>query len=495
MYLLHTPSLPGLWRPQVHYSCGHNLAEGLRLRTLAARDPYTPGGLEEFKRVFRLVRRVVKGRVATPILPWSWEEVVASYSTARMRVRYEAARCSLVDDGVCVPRDSDVSAFVKAERLPKYKVHKPRVIMARSPRYNLELAAYLKPLEHVVYPALRGFGSRFQTHTRLVGKGLGPIERANLIRRKFEATPDAVAVEVDGVSFESHFSVGVLQAEHDFYKSLVGDSRLSKLLSWQLAFRGRGAGVSYWAEGIRASGDFNTGLGNTLVMVVLMIMTSLRVGGKFDMLADGDNCVLFFSRKYLDAWREQLAVVSATVGFEMRLEKPVYALEEVVFGQSKPLLTSRGLTMVRDPYKVLSHAATSFKHYNDLKGGLRVLKSVAYCEAVLGAGVPVLQSFARFLLGKLRSVTFSKAPLDDYEHQRVMARGVRWEDTHSISIPLSVRQAFAQSWGISVEQQQVWEASFDGELPSEWVPADLEGWRDIRDPDTLPFDECGEVFR
>ncbi|WAP48698.1 putative RNA-dependent RNA polymerase [Phoma matteucciicola RNA virus 2] len=497
MFRCHTPCLPGVWRPLVHSPCHHNLAEGLRLRTMRAFDPPTDCGIKHFQRTIRLMGRVACSRLGQ-VERWPHQKVVDSYKVSRLRVRYQTACDSLRDDGLATPKDARVDAFVKAEKLIRYKVHKPRIIMGRSPRYNLELASYLKPLEHVLYPALRGYGSRFLTKTRLIGKGLNGKERASLIRTKLYSTPGLVAVEIDGVSFESHFSKAILAAEHDFYlRFFSGEERrrLQQLLSWQQEFKGMGEGLTFRASGVRASGDFNTGLGNTLVMLTLVQMVASRCPGRYDVLADGDNALLFIPEEHLDVWREQVVAVTATAGFEMTIEQPVSDLRKVVFGQSKPFYDGESWKMVRDPMKVLSHAACGYRHYHDLRGGLRVLKSVAYCEAVLSAGVPVLQEYAHSLLALTSGVTFSRAEPDDYVYASLVAKGVDWAATRKLPITARAREDFEVSFGICVEDQLRWEELLRKPiaLPSAWPPPS-EDTPDIRHVDTFPFDELGDPF-
>lgn len=428
-----------------------------------------------FASAAREIGNVLLGRVGV-LEQWSFERVVASYAEKRLRVRYETALASLRDEGLCVREDAKVKAFVKAEKLAKYKLHKPRVIMGRSPRYNLELASYLKPIEHAVYPHFRGWGKRFLTHTRLIGKGLNAKERASLIRQKMSSAPDIYCFEVDGKSFESHHTRPVLQEEHRVYRRLIPSRRLAKLLRWQESFDGAGYGVKFHVEGVRASGDFNTGLGNTVVMCSLMLAVSKAIGSQFDFLADGDNAVIFVRGRDLTRWTQELPKISLKMGFEMTLEDPVNELEKVLFGQSRPCPIDGGWTMVRDPFKVLSHAACGFKHYGEIRGGLRVLKSVAYCEAVLNSGVPVLQEYAHALLAATRHVTFAKAMPEDYQYQQVLSKGIRWETAVKRSVTATTRASFALSWGISVDEQLRIERYLARGFvpPSEWDLATLE---------------------
>lgn len=491
MYRVWTPRLPGVWTPQVHSSCAHNLVNGLLMRTMGQVEcTMTPEGKGMFVSAARLLRRVVGARTDS-VVPWTLDEVVSSYSEARMRVRYEAARESLLQDGYCSRRDAQVKAFVKGEKLARYKIHKPRVIMGRTPRYNLELASYLKPVERELYGGVRGFGSAFFTRTRLVAKGLNPRQRAELIRRKMTSEPDIVAVEIDGVSFESHFSDEVLKQEHLFYTQACRDSRLKELLSWQLDFSGKGEGVRFKVAGVRASGDFNTGMGNTIVMCVLMLAVQRVTRKRFDFLADGDNAVLFVKRSDLELWRGAVATECERMGFRMSLEKPVDFVEGVVFGQSKPLRVATGWTMVRDVMKVLSHGACGYQHYHDMVGGMKVLKSVGYCEAVLNRGVPVLQTYAHALMHATRETVFSKAMPENYEYRAILARGVKWELAARLPITSEARIGFEKSWGITVDRQLAMEAELDRsfKVPKSWSEYDLEttlpDGRDLYGSDSL----------
>lgn len=469
MYRVWTPNLGGVWTPQVHAPCAHNLVAGLMARTMSSTPGITSQGSDMFVKAATELRNVLKRRVGR-VDQWSFEQVVASYGTKRLRVRYEEARRSLLDDGLCMKEDAKVKAFVKAEKLARYKIHKPRIIMGRSPRYNLEVASYLKPIEHAVYPQLRGWGKSFLTHTRLIGKGLNAKERAALIRKKLSSTEGLVCFEIDGKSFESHFTLPVLREEHRVYTSLLPSRRLRKLLRWQEKFDGMGYGVKFHVDAVRASGDFNTGLGNTLVMCCLVLASAKAIRKQFDFLADGDNAIVFVRSCDLSLWRAELPVQFLKMGFEVSMEDPVEELAQVPFGQSKPCLVDGAWTMVRDPFKVLSHAASGFRHFKEMRGGLRVLKSIAYCEAVLGAGVPVLQEFAHAMLKATQRTTFSKVELDDFEYGRVLSKGINWGAAVKKPITADARASFALSWGVSEDEQVRMERYLAKGFhpPSEW---------------------------
>lgn len=475
MYRVHSPDLPGVWQPHVHESCVHNMVAGLTQRTMGPVVVATPEGNELLGGSFREIRKVLTHRVGD-VRQWDLSQVVESYKSKRLRVRYAKAMETILTDGPAEPDHAKVKAFVKAEKTKSSKLVKPRIIMARDPVYNLELASFLKPIEHCMYGNLRGWGKLFYTRTRLVGKGLNSQERAALIKQKFERVPDAVAFEVDGKSFESHISVAALTNEHKVYTSLLRSRRLRQLLSWQVKTRGKGCGVRYQVKGVRASGDFNTGMGNTLIMLSVMHAAFKRLRCRFDALVDGDNAVCFVSRSDLERISDTFPAVCVELGFRMEVGPVASFLEEVVFGQSKPVETANGWTMVRDPLKVLSHAACGYRHYGDPKGGIKVLKSVALCEGVLNEGVPVLQEYAQWMLKSLGKVKAAAgAQLESYEYERVLPTALASSGMKLKPISAAVRESFERAWGLSVEAQLDMERRIRGMKLSygPWLEPDL----------------------
>jgi hypothetical protein len=496
MYRCYVPRVEGTWLPHVHKPCAHNAIAGLVQRTLGVTPPVTD--LLPFRKAVREILTVVSGRVELPVLPHTHEQVAEAYRCGKLRTRYREAARSLSVEGLCTRRDARVSAFVKAEKLSG-KLSKPRIIMGRDPRYNLELAAYLKPVEAALYTGLRGWGKCF-TRTRLVAKGLDAGERAALIRRKLQARSDLVCFEIDGLAFEAHFSLPVLKEEHGAYYRLCPDPRLRELLSWQLSFTGRfRSGVRYRARGVRASGDYNTGSGNTLVMCALVVAAAEACGTRWDFLADGDNAVVFVRARDLDTWRRELPVTFLRAGFEVKIGEAVSAVEEVDFGRSRPVCVDGVWRMVRDPLRVLSGAFCGHSHYSEMRGGIRILRAVAYCEAVLGEGVPVLQEFAHAMLRKTRGVRWPRDPyLDNYEYQRVVDRHDGWSAAHRKPVSLSTRLSFAQAWGVSVEEQLRWERLFRvDQLPTGWDQTTFEECLSAVDPWERPFNwwEAGFLRR
>lgn len=307
-----------------------------------------------------------------------------------------------MEEGPLRSSDARLRSFVKAEKWEPDRLAKPRLIFPRSPRYNLVLASWLKPFEHWLWGNLKSRVVSGTGNSRVVAKGLNQAERANLILRKMRNIPNCVVFEVDGKAFEAHVDVWQLAQEHSVYESAYpGDGSLKKTLNRQLHNKGvTSCGVRFSRYGGRASGDYNTGMGNTLVMLAVVMGSMSFLGQRvWDTLVDGDNALLFLPG--CDARRVHAEFAAAALlvgGHQMVLERPVCVVEEVCFGRSHPVRLEKGWTMVRDWRRVVSHGVSSHDHLREPSQAKAFLRVVASCEAFLADGVPVLWAFANRLL-------------------------------------------------------------------------------------------------
>lgn len=447
MYRVYVPGVEGVWAPAVHSSCLHNEYAALALRTLGDTPDDPPYAVPLVDEQFRVLRNLVR---RLNVVSWSRAAVAASYKGALGR-RYAKALVDLENDGLS-DVDARLSGFLKGEKFnPMAKVSKPRLINPRSPVFNLELATYLKPLEHALWRKWKvGVGCR---RTRVSGKGLNGLQRAALIREKMDSVGDCVVFEVDGKAFESHVTDKQLAREHGVYKAAYpGDEVLVWMLEKQLKLSGRTqGGIKYTRPGGRASGDYNTGLGNTLLMGVFVIcaLQSLAPAGPWTVLADGDNCLIFLHSSLRHCVGRFGDAMSAVCAHEMTVEKPVTVLEEVCFGQSKPCFTERGLIMVRDPFKALSGAFCGYRHFHDPHFAPRLVRGIAMAELSLARGVPVLGAYfaeAEYLTRKYKSLKNVEFFLEGHLLGLPPDPGI-------VKVSLDARVSFERAWGISPEEQ------------------------------------------
>lgn len=474
--------LPGTWRPWVHAVCPHNEIAALLLRSLSPLPPMVMSGRlgNVVSKQFSVLRRLARSYDGNV---WTHLQTAMSYN-GRLRRRYLEAERSLRVDGPIGFEDYYLRPFLKAEKFnAAAKLAKPRMIFPRSPRYNLALASWLKPFEHWLWGRLTA--RKFLRGTgvgRIVAKGLNPRQRANLIVRKFRALDDAVVVEVDGKSWESHVGLAQIIQEHSVYKAAYPGSReLDYLLCKQHTLEGKlQCGAKFSREGGRASGDFNTGMGNSIIMLCIVVGVLQSLTDKFDLLVDGDNAIVFLPRqtfsRVMSVFAQHVLDVS---GHELTLEKPVDYVEGIVFGQSHPVyLGARyGWTMVRDPRKVMSNALSSHRWLKEEKFAREWARGVAACELSLALGVPVLQAWSSALQRHLGGPEGVRAhPHTDYFYQGAWFAGLA--DRREVSP--ETRVSYERAFGISPEEQLYMESVDPCQgLGKPWVrhnPGDSDLW-------------------
>ncbi len=317
------------------------------------------------------------------------QQFVSMYS-GRMRTRYEDAMISLCKGDV-TEKDALSKTFIKFEKVKTDKA--PRIIQPRDPRYNLSLGCYLKHIEKRVYKRIQRV---YNVEDPVVLKGLNVRQVAQIIQRKWDQFVEPVAIGLDATRFDMHVSQGMLQWEHDYYIKLYRhDAKLRKLLSWQLVNKGVAylddGKIKYTIEGCRLSGDMNTALGNCLIMCAMVYSWMIEKGIKFDLINNGDDCVLFIERRHLTKvsdckeWFEE-------VGFRMEIEPPVYELEQIEFCQMKPVKLVDGYCMCRNWITSLNKDSMCIKGLVG-KGLKRWVYAVGECGLKTFGAMPILSVF------------------------------------------------------------------------------------------------------
>jgi len=446
------PNVPGLWRAFTHANCVCNQIMAITNRVIGKVPVPTRDGLVRLRSMAKRVFSWIK-----PLEPWSDAMVVASFNDQRKKV-YQRAAESLVDREFN-KADGRINAFIKAELYnPKDKRNPdPRVIQARTVRYNIKLGNYLRPLEH------RILNMRSERGLRIFAKGQNAIERAAEIRSKFDAFPSTVCFSIDASRWDKHVSREVLEIEHSVYKrAFPGDPLLQRMLDYQLLNRcSTRDGVRYLANGRRMSGDLNTGLGNCVLMVLMVhaIMRLLKI--PFEIYDDGDDCLLFVPRECAALLRRSISDAFLEFGQEIKLENEAVVPEQVVFCQSKMINTMVGWKMIRNWRKVMSHGTTGIKHWNNIKLVKPMLTAVGSCELALNRGVPILQAYALALRrlgeGQRPKVLDVRAGLmirTRYE-LRVSHDSLEAVVYGARPLPISddARRMFAEVWGTPVWEQ------------------------------------------
>lgn len=324
---------------------------------------------------------------------WTRDEFVASYSGPRKESYRRAAET--LSHQPLTKRDSYLSTFVKAEKINATLKSDPppRVIQPRGQRYNVEVGRYLKPMEPLLMKAI---DKLWGEPTAIKGYTVEKVGRIFADKAKRFNRPAFVGL--DASRFDQHCSIQALQWEHDIYNRIARDPMLAELLTWQLVNRGTAfvpdGKVKYTVEGCRMSGDMNTSMGNYLIMSSLCYAYLRDVGVDGSLANCGDDCVLVVEDKDLGRLKS-LPDWFLRMGYTMKVEAPVYNLEEVEFCQMHPVHTSRGWVMVRRPDTVLTKDCCVVRGgmtHNRLQDWLGAQRAGGLA---LAGDVPILSTFYR----------------------------------------------------------------------------------------------------
>jgi hypothetical protein len=355
-----------------------------------------------------------------------------------------------------------LKAFVKCEKIDASKKDPvPRIIQPRNARYNLSLAAFIKPHEHNFYKRVDRMFDVDGLGDKTIFKGLNATTAASNFLLKASRFSKPVFVGLDASRFDQHVSATALRWEHQIYlKSFAyGHSELAKLLDWQVGNIGRSylkdGKIKYKVQGHRMSGDMNTSLGNCLLMSS-MCHSYLRThmqGGKFALANNGDDCCIIVEERDL-AKLNELEPWFLEMGFNIVREKPVFDIRQVSFCQVN-VLTSKSVNIcVRNPNVVVSkdlHSAFPFTHNNEY---LQWLSASGQCGLNSHRRVPVLESFYRAF------------PQDAITHAKIQEELDNWYrysivgGTEDGEIEDEMRHSFWLAFGITPDSQIALEEMF-----------------------------------
>lgn len=429
----------------IHNNCVQNELVALRNRVLFAVPDVDPQALRRLKPI----ARAIADWIPREQLDEDWWQ---RYSGAKRR-RYREASESLQYRPLS-RRDARIAAFVKPEKV--FEIKDPRLIQARSPRYNIKLGNYLKPIEHHLY-RLKGSRRlrRILPPGRVIAKGLNMKQRATLITEKWHRFAQPAACVLDASRFDAHVQE-ILRIEHLVYRRYWKSPELDQLLEYQIRNRGRTAGgIKYRCMYGRMSGDMNTALGNCLISVIMAAAYMKTKKIDWDFVCDGDDAIIFVDRRNLSLL-DDLEAIYAQWGFVMK-RFDVTRIEDLRFCQAFICESAVGPKMVQVPERTLSRALVGIRHWNEPKFRRKYLSLIGYCELALNAGIPVLQEFA------LMAMQWGDGFPTKWLMSGHAVKALREEATHRVQpLPITpeARVCFEQATGITVEAQRALEGAF-----------------------------------
>nr|QZZ63382.1 hypothetical protein [Leuven Tombus-like virus 3] len=370
------------YKVAVHSTCICNEALALHNRHLIERK--TNFNNKYFR---EMTKKVSKHWKFSPDKMSMWE-CVKQYNGGKRRI-YATARAEILTTGLR-KSDSYISMFVKQDKYCESQIgdKMPRAIQYRSPRYNLVLATYLRPFEKQFY-LLPGLGP---SETRVITKGLNKTQIADLFLYKAAHFVNPVYISCDYSKFDSTIRVEHLKAEHAIYDRTFKSGELRKLLHQQLYNKGFSRhGIKYTIKGTRMSGDYNTGLGNSLINRI--VLESWLCDVPHEIMLDGDDAVIIIEKT--DMYKLNMQHINK-MGFNPVIGATDDILE-VVYCQSR-LVMGKQAIMCRNPWRALSNMAVTVNRYPP-HCYRHWFSGVAEAEASINKNMPIYHSLFK-LVGK-----------------------------------------------------------------------------------------------
>lgn len=405
------------YRVGFHSTCSCNELVALNNRHLVDRT-YIKFDKKYFTTMFNRYRFGNK-----TLEPCSYKEIVNHYSGAK-RKSYLSAMKELNEEGIH-RKDTRVRMFVKMEKMMEDKVcsKAPRAIQFRSTKYNLAIGVYLHPFEQWFY-TMPGDGP---TRTRVVSKGLNPLQIALLLNDKMSVFRSPIFLSCDHSKFDSTIRKEHLKAEHSIYVRSYGSKYLARLLHYQLTNFGRTRhGHRYVVGGTRMSGDFNTGLGNSMINYI--VLRSFVGDLKHEIMLDGDDSIVIVEQEdvhHLDRLHFE------RMGFETKIDY-TDDIRYAEYCQSRYVASDPPI-MCRNPCRALSHAAVCLRKYEP-SAYYDWFCSVVDCLYWTNPGMPF------YTMMKTHTIENFKILDEDYAR--------KMQGVERIVLPVD-RQAFSDTWGIS----------------------------------------------
>lgn len=355
-----------------------------------------------------------------------------------------------------------VSMFVKPDKYPEAVIREkaPRAIQYRSPMYNLLIGRYLHVYEHALMSKLDG-----KSQTPFLAKGYNNQQRATILLEKVACFSNPQFICLDHSKFDSSISPELLKIEHLVYWKQFKSKWLRRLLRYQINNKGfTKSGIRYTVRGTRMSGDYNTGLGNSLINYLCLRSWIDQTGLPGEIFLDGDDSIVIVEKgTVLDETHFQ------RWGFTTKIGR-TSDICEVEFCQSR--LLPSGPVMARNPFRALSHLAVSVKRYAP-KTWPRIQQARGMCEALGSRGVPILYAYGKALMNGTKPLF----PSEDVE---------KWEiakTTTPMEITDEMRLEYYRAWGIEPYMQELIEESFSD--PSLLSVGILEPNSDYYDSESL----------
>jgi len=326
--------------------------------------------------------------LVVPCAPISDIDFVNMYRGPKRQV-YEKARLSLLEKPL-EPRDAEVDVFIKYEKIMKEDAV-PRAIMPRSPRFNLSVGKYLKPIEEKIFDCI----DKVYGH-KTVMKGMNVNEIGACIYEKWQQFDHPVAVSLDAHRFDAHTRAEMLRFKHSVEQLYYRCPEFQRMLEMQIVnvFRARcrEGSFSVKIDGGVMSGDIDTSLGDVIIACAMLYALMEYLGIPTVACDNGDDMIAFMERRHLKRFLSVYEQYFLDFGYHMALDGVAHKMEDIVFCQMTPVAIGGSYRMVRTMRRMLLRDSVSLQPLDNRKAMVTWLNAVGECGLALSSGIPVYQA-------------------------------------------------------------------------------------------------------
>jgi len=325
--------------------------------------------------------------------------LVFKHTKGSLQKRYRRAYNNIYNNRIAATScNANLKAFVKFEKMNLDKIDEqkpPRIIQCRSYEYLYTLKSYildyslkLKSVKPVYYNQ--------QSVETIFTKLHNQYGIARVLRENWDCFSNPVALCLDHSKFDGHFSDPLLKLEHKFWNKLYNSRSLKILLEKQINQKGfTQSGLHYKAKGYRASGEYTTSDGNSLINYSMLVAYMEYCGiNDFRISVNGDDSVIFIEHSNL----HRVKSLDYFKNFNMKTEQDRIAFDfrDISYCQTQPVrvLHQNEIVwyMIKDYKRTISRMQYAESKY--LQCSDRYLSGIALCELACSSGIPIMQSFA-----------------------------------------------------------------------------------------------------
>jgi len=318
-----------------------------------------------------------------------------------------------------------------------------RAIQYRHPVFALEQGKFTKPIEKWFYHLRDEFG------TLIVGKA-DPFTIAGELVNKSKHFADPVYLMLDASKFDSCVDIKWLQICLSIYLKLF-PKRFHRTINfiWKKTFINRGStrkGLKYRTHGTRMSGDMDTGLGNSIIMYLMLTSYLQNHRIRHSLLVNGDDSLVVIARADLQKAKD--ISIFTTFGFNMKFEV-AQTIQQAEFCQSRLIFSDYGPTMARKPARIMGRTSWTTRDYG-VKNTRSFVNTLGLCERAASFGVPIASTMATKMINVAN--THRTVTLKPWLAEHYLTMKKPWKIGHP-KISLETRLSFYDAWDIEPQDQ------------------------------------------